>query len=242
MSMIIGHKGACAYAPENTLESFKLALDMGADAIELDVHLSKDGEIVVIHDEKVKRTTEAEGFVYEMTLAELKELDACYRKEAYRGVKIPTLGEVYDLVRDTDCIVHVEIKTDKRLYPDIEKKCLALEKEKGMKGRVIYSSFNHYTLKTLKELDPEAKTALLYESIDYQPWNYAKMAGADYIHPCKNSLYLAKDVILQSVENGIPANVWTVNTEDIMEECIRQKAGIITDYPDVAVTVRKRLL
>ena len=85
MSIVLGHRGASGYAPENTLEAFKLAMDMGADGFELDVHLSKDGELVVIHDETVDRTTDGTGFVGEMTLAELKALDASNHKEAYKG-------------------------------------------------------------------------------------------------------------------------------------------------------------
>ena len=102
MSIILGHRGASGHAPENTLEAFKLAMDMGAEGFELDVHLSKDGELVVIHDETVDRTTNGKGLVWEKTLAELKELDACNKMEAYRGAKIPTLREVYELIRDTD--------------------------------------------------------------------------------------------------------------------------------------------
>ena len=112
MSIVLGHRGASGYAPENTLEAFKLAMDMGADGFELDVHLSKDGELVVIHDETVDRTTDGTGFVGEMTLAQLKALDAWNHKEGYQGARIPTLAEVYDLIRDTDHIVNVEIKTD----------------------------------------------------------------------------------------------------------------------------------
>ena len=124
MSIILGHRGASGHAPENTLEAFKLAMDMGAEGFELDVHLSKDGELVVIHDETVDRTTNGKGLVWEKTLAELKELDACNKMEAYRGAKIPTLREVYELIRDTDHIVNVEIKTDDIFYPQIEEKCL----------------------------------------------------------------------------------------------------------------------
>ena len=138
MSLVLAHRGASGHAPENTLEAFRLAMEMGADGFELDVHVSKDGELIVIHDENVKRTTNGEGFIKDMTLAELKELDACKGMEAYRGAKIPTLAEVYELVKDTNHIVNVEIKTDNYFYPEIEEKCLALTKEMGMEDRVIF--------------------------------------------------------------------------------------------------------
>ena len=98
MSIVLAHRGASGYAPENTLEAFKLAMEMGADGFELDVHLSADGELIVIHDETVDRTTNGKGYVKDMTLAQLKQLDACKGMEAYRGARIPTLGQVYDLI------------------------------------------------------------------------------------------------------------------------------------------------
>ena len=139
MSLIYGHRGASGYAPENTLEAFRLSMEMGADGFELDVHMSADGELVVIHDETVNRTTNGTGFVKDLTLAQLKALDACNGMTQYRGVKIPTLGEVFDLIRDTHHIVNVEVKTDECFYPRIEEKCLALAREKGVEERVIYS-------------------------------------------------------------------------------------------------------
>ena len=140
MSLIYGHRGASGYAPENTLEAFRLAMEMGADGFELDVHLSQDGELVVIHDESVDRTTDGTGFVRDLTLAQLKALDASNHMPAYRGARIPTLGEVYDLIRDTHHIVNVEIKTDECFYPGIEKKCIALAQEKNVEDRILYSS------------------------------------------------------------------------------------------------------
>ena len=112
MSIILCHRGASGYAPENTLEAFQLAMDMGADGFELDVHLSKDGELVVIHDERVDRTTNGKGFVKDLTFEELRSLDACNGKTDYSGVCIPTLAEVYRLFANNDKLINVEIKTD----------------------------------------------------------------------------------------------------------------------------------
>ena len=238
MSTIYAHRGASGHAPENTLEAFQLAIQMGADGIELDVHLSSDGELMVIHDETVDRTTNGSGLVSSKTLAELKQLDASKGMDGYAGAKIPTLAEVYDLIRDTNLLVNVEIKTDNIQYSDIEKKCLALETEKGMQGRVLYSSFNHYTLANVVALDPEAKTGLLYMSGLYQPWEYAKFAGAKYIHPFLRNLLLP-GLAEGCRENGIGINLWTVNDEQTMRACLKQNIGIITDYPDRAVQLRK---
>ena len=110
MSIVLAHRGASGHAPENTLEAFRVAMEMGAEGFELDVHVSRDGELVVIHDETVDRTTDGTGYVKDLTLRELKALDASNGMAAYRGARIPTLGEVYDLIRDTKHIVNVEIK------------------------------------------------------------------------------------------------------------------------------------
>ena len=185
MSLIYGHRGASAYAPENTLEAFRLAMDMGADGFELDVHLSKDGELVVIHDETVDRTTDGAGLVRELTLAQLKALDASNGKEAYRGARIPTLEEVFELIRDTRHLVNVEIKTDECFYPGLEEKCLELAARMGVEDRVIYSSFNHFTLLKLRQLKPDLKLGMLFGDIMVNPWEYARQLNVDYLHPMK---------------------------------------------------------
>ena len=239
MSIVLGHRGASGYAPENTLEAFKLAMDMGADGFELDVHLSKDGELVVIHDETVDRTTDGTGFVGEMTLAELKALDASNHKEVYKGAKIPTLAEVYDLIRDTNHIVNVEIKTDNIFYPQLEEKVLALEKEKGMEGRIVYSSFNHYTVKKIRALAPDAQIGMLFGDVLVEPYDYCKSVGANLLHPSKANLNVP-GFAEKAKEAGLGMNVWTVNEVEYMEKCLACGAGIVTNYPDIAVKLRNK--
>ena len=237
MSIIYGHRGASGYAPENTLEAFRLSMEMGADGFELDVHMSLDGELVVIHDESVDRTTNGTGLVRDLTLAQLKELDASIGMEAYRGAKIPTLGEVFDLIRDTHHIVNVEVKTDEWFYPQIEEKCLALAKEKGVEDRVIYSSFNHYTLLKLRQLKPDVKLGMLFGDIMLAPWEYARQLDVEFLHPMKMNVYVPgfHEGIAQA---GYGVNMWTINDPDTMNLCLDKGYGIITNYPDVAVSLR----
>ena len=239
MSLIYGHRGASGHAPENTLEAFRLAMDMGADGFELDVHMSLDGELVVIHDESVDRTTDGTGLVRDLTLKQLKALDASNGMETYRGAKIPTLGEVFDLIRDTLHIVNVEVKTDEWFYPQIEEKCLALAKEKGVEDRVIYSSFNHYTLLKLRQLKPDAKLGMLFGDIMLKPWEYAQPLSVDYLHPMKMNIWVP-GFSEGAAAAGYGVNMWTINDPETMELCLKTGAGIITNYPDVAISLKNK--
>ena len=235
---VFGHRGASFYAPENTLPAFALALEQGADGVELDVHLSKDGELVVIHDERVDRTTNGAGFVKDLTLEELKKLDACCQKAEYSGAVIPTLSEVYSLFRDNDKLINVEIKTDIFDYPGICKKLLDLEEKANMGGRIIYSSFNHYTVRELKALKPDAKVGLLYMCGLYAPWEYAKTVGAECLHPYFLSLIRNPQMAAECMKQGVEINVWTVDESAWMEKLVKLGVtGLITDKPDLARTI-----
>ena len=235
---ILAHRGASFYAPENTLPSFELALEQGADGVELDVHFSKDGELVIMHDERVDRTTNGKGFVKDFTLAELKELDASNGMEGFAGVKVPTLNEVFDLFKDTDKLINVEIKTDIIDYPGICEKVKALEVEKGMTGRIIYSSFNHYTVREMKRLDPDAKVGLLYMSILSEPWKYAEALGAECLHPHFITISRTPHMAEECNARGIETNIWTVDDSAWMERLAYMGVtSLITDRPDLARTV-----
>ena len=236
-SLIFGHRGACGYAPENTLEAFRLALSQGADGYELDVHMSSDGELVVIHDETVDRTTDGTGLVRDLTLAQLKALDASCGKEGYRGARIPTLREALELVKGTRYTVNVEIKTDEWFYPEMEEKCLALVKALGMEDQVVYSSFNHFTLQRLRALKPDVKTGMLFGDIMVRPWEYAQPLQVDFLHPMKMNIWVP-GFAEETAKAGLGINMWTINDEDTMNRCLDCGAGIITNYPDVAVRLR----
>ena len=130
MTEIFAHRGASGYAPENTLEAFRLAMEQGADGIELDVHLTKDGEVVVIHDETLDRTSDGQGKVRDYTLEELKKFSFHNHIEKYKGVQIPTLKEVLDLVENSSMKVNIELKTGIYWYEGIEEKTMEIVKNK----------------------------------------------------------------------------------------------------------------
>lgn len=235
--LVWGHRGASGYAPENTLPAFRMAAEMDADGVELDVQLTADGAIVVCHDEQVDRTSDGHGLIRDYTLSELKRMDFSYGKSGYAGVTIPTLAEVLDLLKPTGLTVNIELKTGIFFYPGIEKKVLSLVQEKGWKDRVLYSSFNHETLRTIRRLDPEAKTGVLYADglVDAVP--YGRMLGAGALHPALYNLQYP-GFLEACRESGMNIHVWTVNEEPDIRYCIRAGVqAVITNYPDRAVGI-----
>lgn len=236
---IFAHRGASGYAPENTLEAFALAMEQGADGIELDVQMTRDGELVVIHDETVDRVSDGTGEVRSYTLEDLKKLRVSNHMEQYPDVRIPTLREVLELVKPGTMEVNIELKTGIFWYPEIEKKVLELVQEEGMENRVIYSSFNHYSIQKIRELSPEAETAYLFGDVILHVEEYASKTGVKGLHPALYHVKMA-DFMKEYQASGLAVRVWTVNDEQQIEELIRQGAdAVITNYPDRGLHARK---
>lgn len=235
MTKIYAHRGASAVAPENTMAAFKKAIEMGADGVELDVHLSKDGELIVAHDETLERVSNGTGRIVDYTLEELRAFNFAMGKwEGFEPQQVPTLREVYALLKPTGMGINVEIKSGIILYEGIEQKLLELAREMGMEDRVLYSSFNHYSLKLLQALDPSVKIGLLYGEALYEPWQYAGYVKADAIHPYYFTLQ-APGVVEKCHENGIMVNPWTVDDPKHIAWMFSLGVDIlITDKPDLA--------
>jgi len=163
-TLVIGHRGAPAYAPENTMVSFEKALDLGADLLELDVQLSRDGELVVMHDADVSRTTDGQGRIAELTLAQIRRLDAgAWFGADFRGQRVPLLSEVLAWARGRTPLI-IEIKRRLRPVPGIERKVVAALRDHGMVGDVMVTSFNHLSVKLVKELEPSLATGIHYNA------------------------------------------------------------------------------
>ncbi|MDY4469049.1 MAG: glycerophosphodiester phosphodiesterase [Eubacteriales bacterium] len=236
MTKVWAHRGASAYAPENTIPAFQMAMEMGADGLELDVHESSDGKLMVIHDERIDRTSNGTGRVADMTCQQLKKLDFSNGMPGYKDVRIPTLREVYGLIKDSRMTVNVEIKCDVVIYPGIWDKVISLEREMGMQGRIIYSSFNHYVLQKVRELDPDAEIGLLYANAMVDPWVYAKYLNANAIHPNYRAALLCPGLMEGCAKNGVAVNPWTVNeAKDVMALAAKGANAVITNCPDVAL-------
>ncbi|MCR4734801.1 MAG: glycerophosphodiester phosphodiesterase [Treponema sp.] len=229
--LIWGHRGASGYAPENTLAAFKLAADMGADGVELDIQETKDGVIVVCHDETIDRTSNAAGWIKDFTFEELRKFDFSNGNSAYEGIKIPTMEEVFDLLAPTGLTINIELKTGIVFYDKIEEKILELTKKKNWEERVIYSSFNHYSVCKIKEMCPQAKVGLLYADGPIDMPGYGKSHGVNALHPALYNLQYP-DYMEDCHKNGLDVNVWTVNTSEHLMLC--KKFGVnavITNYP-----------
>ena len=210
----IGHRGAKGYCSENTLESFQKALDLGCDGIELDVHLSNDNVLVVIHDDSIDRTTTSVGFVNDFTSSQLKKLG------------IPTLEEVVNLV-SKKAIINIEIKTEKAIFKVLE----FLKKHNSNLHLFQVSSFNWSVLETISQYNPNIFLSVLTENSIEEAMLFAKKIKAHSINPYFKLLTIENVTLIQ--ENGFKIYPWTVNQpEDITFVKSLNVDGIISDFPD----------
>lgn len=235
---IIGHRGMPYAAPENTMASFKAAIDSGADGLETDLHMTKDGELVLIHDVTLDRTTSGKGLVAEHSLKELKELSAGYWfNDQYKDEKIPSLRDFLEFTAGKNLLINIEIKNDKKSYPGIEKKLLEILKEYNISNNVLLSSFNYDSLLKIKELDSKIKTGILYLCRLVKPWELAIRLGADALHPFFYSL--REKNIWGISKSGLQINPYTVNSPLLMKKMIDMGVtGIITDRCDILSSMK----
>lgn len=227
------HRGASGDYPENTLLAFKEGIKRGGNGIELDVHKTKDSELVVIHDEDVERTMQSKGLIKDLTLAEIRQLKCKKALFAnHEECRIPKLDEVLKLVKDQEIVVNIELKTDVISYSGIEEDVIKLIQHYGIKNKTLISSFNPQSLKKCKEIDATIKTGFLYHQPMEQIIEYAKTLRVDAIHP--HLKLVTKDLIEKAHQNQLDVNVYTVNSPIHMRELIRAEVdGIFTDYPSL---------
>lgn len=237
--LVIAHRGASAYAPENTMAAFKRAVEIGADAIELDVKLTKDRVVVVIHDDRVDRTTDGSGWVKYLSYEEIKNLDAgSSYSDIFSGELIPTLDQVLRGVGE-NILMNIELTNYSDARDDLPEKVLEMVESMDMTRRVLLSSFNPIALYKVRKRNREIKSALLVHGREPLLIRYLLelLVPHDYFHP-NESLLRGR---LPRGHRKI--NVWTVNEKARIRELLRMGiAGIITDVPDVAMDVRTEYL
>ena len=234
--VVMAHRGASAVAPENTLVAYERAIGMGADYAELDVRQTKDGAIVLMHDKTVHRTTGVKGFVWDMTLDELKQLEAgSWFGEEYRGEPIPTLEEVIRLVKGR-MKLNIEVKISEN-EPGIAQKVVDIVRSEDFSRDCIITSFDMETVKTFKAIAPDLRTGFIFDK-EYRPdvfegnWDILssnhKLVDAEFMRLAKKS--------------GKKTYVWTVNEREEMLRLLGLGVdGIITDKPDLLTSVLTEL-
>ena len=209
---IIAHRGFSGVYPENTMLAFRKAIEIGADGIELDVHLSKDGQVMIIHDEALKRTTGLDGVISDYTRAELEKISAGKTKNDEFGfTPIPSLEEYLAFMAEhRDKITNIELKTAPVYYPEIEEKTLELVRKFDLEKNIIYSSFNWLSIERMQRLGTISETGLLFSGMKlYNQAHIIKSLGINYFHPDFNDL--TDEIVKSYLDNKVGLNVWTVN-------------------------------
>ncbi|KAA9021614.1 glycerophosphodiester phosphodiesterase [Niallia endozanthoxylica] len=232
----IAHRGASGYAPENTIMAFDKAVDMKADYIEIDVQRSKDGKLVIIHDTKVNRTTNGEGYVKDLTYAELQNLDAgSWMGDEFDGAKIPSFEEVLDRYLGKIGIL-IEIKAPK-LYPGIEEDMAKILKgyhlDKVKNEEIIIQSFHFESMKKMKRLLPYVPIGVLISKKENATVEAVKdfSSYADYYNP--SYAILTEDLVRTAKAEGMKVLSWTVRSPETAEYLLGHNIdAIATDYPD----------
>ncbi len=236
---VIAHRGSNKAAPQNTLPAFRAAICEGADGFETDVHVTKDGKLVICHNYTIDATSDGRGNISDYTLGELKIFDfGAYFSAEFKGTPLPTVDEFLELVGPTSAeVINIELKSPKRSETGMVEKTLAAIKAHGLLDRCLISSFDPRILKEVKERDPRCRTGFLYPTIQasacrfvYEPFPIVKRIGADFIHPM--SVVVNKTLVRRAHKRGLGVNVWTVDDEKTVRSLAEMGVdGIITNCP-----------
>jgi len=220
MIKVLGHRGCAGLEPENTIRAFKRALDLGVDLIEFDVRETKDKNLIVIHDEKVNRTTKSKGYVRDFTFYKIKKLNAG------KDEKIPLLEEAITFLKAEKPVIVIEIKE-----PKTTERILKIIKQEGLKNKVLIVSFWHDVLKKIKEIEPKIRTGAILSGRPVNLVSVAKAAKSNLL--CLRHEFIDEKVVKECHKNNIKINTWTVNEEKDIERMIKLGVDIISsDYPD----------
>lgn len=235
MTTVFAHRGSKGNRPENTLAAFREAVRVGADGIELDVHRTKDGALVVIHDETLDRTTNGHGLVRRQTLESIRQLDAgSWFHPLYFRERVPTLEEVLDVLEAAGFtgILNVEIKTDKYPYFGIEQAIAEVMLAKQRSFSHMYCSFNLFSLFQMSRYDQGAELAYLLKKNPFKVWLANLFPFIGSIHPHRS--YKLKGIPKKAIR------FWTLNKETDMSRAYQsQVAGFMTDFPEKAMALKK---
>ena len=233
---IYAHRGFSGEYPENTMLAFEKAVEAKSDGIELDVHLSKDGKLIVIHDEYLLRTTGKLGKVSDYTKDELVKINAGKTKNDKFGfTPIVDFDYYCDYIKDKDIITNIEIKTNNNYYVGIEELVVDYVKKYKLEEKTIFSSFNWLSIIKVNKIAPHIKNALLQEFyLTYNIGDLEKSFGFGYFHP--DGRLLDEKIVKNCNVNDIKINAWAVNDLEIFRKLKKWNIeGVITNYPDLLI-------
>src|SRR5712671_7875238 len=235
--LIIAHRGASGNAPENTLAAFRKAVALGATFIETDLQLSRDARFMAIHDATVNRTTNGQGAVHDMTLADLRRLDAgSWFGSEFAGERIPTLEEILEFSKKNDVVFYLEIKPGGSWGG--EHALIGALRESGEIPRTVVISFDAAILESLRKIEPTLMTGLLYEGQIEKPIERALEVGARQLAVRANLVTPA--LLVAARKKDLQVVCWTVNHPAHMRLLIEAGVdGIMSDYPDRLVAAQK---
>jgi glycerophosphoryl diester phosphodiesterase len=255
--LIIGHRGAAAVAPENTLISFERALRDGADGIEFDVRLARDGVAVVIHDATLRRTALRKGLVRDFSSNELSAMDAgswfnlrrpTLARAEYAEAKIPTLSSVFEMLRDREALLYVEMKCGARTRAPLAREVASLIQRYSLKSRVVVESFDLQAIVEIKRLDASLRTAALFDRRLTRPAPSARWMIERAIHCGAEEIALQRSLatrktVGQAAQRGLSTAVWTVDNSAWVARAMKSGVrAIITNKPATLCARRSQLL
>lgn len=233
--LLLAHRGFSGDYPENSPLAFQMAVEKtGADGFESDVHLTKDGKLVIFHDDLVDRTSNGTGYIRDHTYDELLQLDiGAWKSPEFAGQRIWTLEELLDFCRENQKVLNLELKNSRIFYEGLEQRVIDEICRRQMQDQVFASSFNHVSMQRFKELCPDIQTGLLYGDPLWDMRHYLEQSNADNVHPCFVLLQYQPELVELFHSRHMEIHVWTVNEEaDIREMLATGVDGIISNYPD----------
>lgn len=230
--MVIAHRGASRLAPENTLPAIKQALKDGSEGIEIDVQLTKDEQVVVIHDEWLNRTTNGRGFVFLTPYATIRRLDAGqWFHPRFKGTHVPLLEEVLEMVKDHPVTLHIELKNNLISYPKLEEKVIQLVQRHNMEKRVILSSFRPDSLERCLYLAPSIRRGLLWWG-NLTAETILPLSGRLQLYSLHPSVFFLNKEVKRLQAEGLAVFPYVVERKWQLALCRRLKTdGLFTNYP-----------
>lgn len=240
-TLLLAHRGFSGIYPENSPLAFEKAAELGVDGVESDVHITKDGRLVIFHDAEVDRTSNGTGMICDLTYPELLKLDiGAWKSERFAGQHVWTLDQLLDFCRETKMILNLELKNYQVFYEEMEERVIDAVCSRKMEDQVFVSSFNHISMKKFKRLCPEIETGLLYDKPIWEIEQYLELSQADCIHPFWRLLDYQPELVQIAHEHQMKINVWTVDQEDHIRKMLSLHVdGIISNAPDRLLRVAK---